>query len=118
MRSRHRSILAQYNKFTASENVRRTSVVSLLSALAVTSVFACLVACGGDEEGGTFVNASSSGYTPATPPTMPQLPPGAGPRDAGVIPQPPMDSGTVMDAATKPDAPTMTDAAVTDAPPG
>lgn len=117
MRSRHRSILAQYINSTS---VRRASIVSLLSALVVGSIFAGLVACGSsdDEGGGSLVNASSSsGYTPATPSTMPQLPPGAGPRDAGVTPQ--MDTGTTKDVTTPPaDSGTTDSAAVTDAPAG
>lgn len=116
MRARPRSILASY---TNSKTSRRVGVVSAVSAFVVGSIFTGLVACGSsdDESGGSLVNASSSsGYIPATPSTMPQLPPGAGPRDAGVIPQ--MDTGTVKDTApTDGTVPTDTGGA-TDAPPG
>ena len=109
MRSRFRSISVAY---TNSQRLRRAG---LLSALLALSAFAGLVACGdSDDAGGSLVNASSSGYVPATPATMPQLPPGAGPRDAGVNPMP--DTGTITDSAT-PDV-AVPDSAPTDAPPG
>lgn len=98
--------------------LRRVSLVGALVTMTALTAFATLVACGDsdDESGGSLVNAASSGYVPAAPATMPQLPPGAGPRDAGVTPMP--DTGSMKDSTT-PDVVVIPDSqAPTDAPPG
>ncbi|MFO0666607.1 MAG: hypothetical protein U0174_21810 [Polyangiaceae bacterium] len=110
MRSRQRSTLAQY---TNSTRIRWAGALVAMN-------LAATIACGDSEDGGgggSLVNASSSsGYVPATPATMPQLPPGAGPPDAAVVPPP--DTGSGKDVST---SDVTTDSAADtggDAPPG
>jgi hypothetical protein len=87
---------------------------SFLAAFAV--VTACsLAACGSDEDSNGF--SQNAGYVAQEAGTQPPLPPGAGPYDGGPRPDPPMDSGTVVDSGNSPDTGAPADAGATDSGP-